>query len=396
MAKIFLSPSQFRAIREMSGGVMEFRRFGDTYVPDTPFAREAGSGYPSVRLGLRFADPVEYSLGAADSETDAPVWNVLLSDSLRALMDKGDTRELFPAIAEASRFSGVRIDSLAMADGDSYYSAPLGRTIAGYGDAHHRTLLWLGSRNFDTIRSARLGLIGAGGLGFPYALSAVRHGFTKFTIADPDIIEESNRNRLFGTLPGDNGKPKAKVLKRELESFWTGIDVRVHNVPFSPEVYESFVECDILIVGADNDYARVSAQLFALLARKPLFDMGSGIFLGGTPGGEPVPDEMGGQVRAYLPDGPCLGCMGLDPARAEDDEARGRGIERGYIIGTEVTPPAVVTLNSIIASVCLSMTVDYLTRAGGLTVKHLCFDQIGYRLRTIAEERKKSCPICSI
>ena len=232
-------------------------------------------------------------------------------------------------------------------------------------------------------------------MGFPFALSAVRHGFTKFTIADPDIIEESNRNRLYGTLPGDTRKPKVDVLKREMESFGAGIDVRTHAAPFSPELYENFAECDILIAGVDNDYARVSAQLFALLARKPLFDMGSGIFLDDNLAAEPSPSEMGGQVRAALPDGPCLGCMGLDPARAEDETTHGRGIERGDIIGTDVTPPAVVTLNSIVASACLSMTVDTLTRPGGLAVRHLCYDQLGYRFRAVAEERGKRCLICS-
>ncbi|NPV02565.1 MAG: ThiF family adenylyltransferase [Brevinematales bacterium] len=396
MAKVFLTPARFRAICGMAGGSMEFRRLGDSYIPDTPYLRESGHNLPAERIELRFADTVEYSLRAAEEDTGRPVWNVLLGDTLLSLFGHGDTRDIFPALAEASRFSGARVDTLAMADGGSYYSAPLERTIAGHGDAHHRTLLWLGARNFDTLRGARLGLIGAGGLGFPFALSAVRHGFAKFTIADPDIIEESNRNRLYGTLPGDTGKPKADVLKRELESFGAGIDVVAHMKAFSAELYESFAECDILIAGVDNDYARVSAQLFALLARKPLFDMGSGIFLDDNLAAEPSPSEMGGQVRAALPDGPCLGCMGLDPASAEDDIARGRGIERGYIIGTDVTPPAVVTLNSIVASACLSMTVDYLTRPGGLAVRHLCYDQLGYRFRAVAEEREKHCPICSI
>ena len=86
--------------------------------------------------------------------------------------------------------------------------------------------------------------------------------------------------------------------------------------------------------------------------------------------------------------------MGLDPRAAGDGTGRERDIERGYLMGTGATPPAVITLNSIVASACLSMIVDCLTRPCGLVSAHLSFDQMNYRFSHIAGVRRPDCPIC--
>ena len=55
----------------------------------------------------------------------------------------------------------------------------------------------IGEENFRKVRSARVGLAGAGGLGSNCALNLVRVGFENLTIVDFDRVEAANLDRQF-------------------------------------------------------------------------------------------------------------------------------------------------------------------------------------------------------
>ncbi len=65
------------------------------------------------------------------------------------------------------------------------------------------------------IREVRVGIAGAGGLGSNCAVNLVRCGFSKFVIADYDIVEDSNLNRQF-FFNDQIGKSKVEMLKANL------------------------------------------------------------------------------------------------------------------------------------------------------------------------------------
>ncbi len=262
-------------------------------------------------------------------------------------------------------------------------------------DMDSRTLLWLGKGNFEKINSATVCCIGAGGVMNPFLVQAVHHGFRKFIIIDEDRLESHNLNRFMGALPGDEGKYKTEILLKYIKGLRPDAEVVVINRMFPEgESLNAMAGSDLVVAGVDSNYTRILVQLYALVFNRAFFDMGSGIFLEDDNKDFPVVDERGGQVRFLSPGGSCLACMGVDPAVVQN---RGRMIleeRRGYIAGTDITPPSVVTLNFAVSSICLNMAVEYLTK-GFLKDNHIHYDEKEKRILKIMETPKAGCPLCA-
>ena len=77
-----------------------------------------------------------------------------------------------------------------------------------------RTALLLGKEKLEKLRNAHVLVIGLGGVGGIAAEMICRGGVGRMTIADGDLIEESNRNRQIAALTSTVGKPKAEFSGR--------------------------------------------------------------------------------------------------------------------------------------------------------------------------------------
>jgi molybdopterin/thiamine biosynthesis adenylyltransferase len=263
-------------------------------------------------------------------------------------------------------------------------------------EIHNRTMLWLGINNFKKIKNCTLGCIGAGGMMNPFIISAMHHGFERFIIIDDDKLEASNLNRFIGAEKKDIGKYKAALLKKVIERYNQDASVEIMNEKFPFSRTESLI-ClsDIIVVGVDNDFTRFNAQMLGLTLNKTIFDMAGGIYLKDSASLSPGIDERGGQVRVSVPGHGCLVCMGLDPSQIVNFKREELDKRRGYIAGTDLTPPSVVTLNQTIASLCLRMVVSYITGCG-LPSLHIKYDEKNLRLYSVTVERAKDCPLCGV
>lgn len=261
-------------------------------------------------------------------------------------------------------------------------------------DTDSRTMLWLGSGNFEKITSTSICCIGAGGVMNPFIVQAVHHGFRKFIIIDSDRLKAHNLNRFIGAAPSDAGRFKTDILKGYILRLRPDAEVSAVNSMFPEDgSVQAMAGSDLIVAGVDNNYTRVLVQLYALALNRAFFDMGSGIFLEDINAEVPVVDERGGQVRFSSPGGPCLACMGVDPSAAKSPGREILERLRGYIAGTDLTPPSVVTLNFAVSSLCLNMAVEYIT-TGKLENNHVHYDESGRRLLNIREKRNTQCSIC--
>ncbi len=261
-------------------------------------------------------------------------------------------------------------------------------------NAQARTLLWLGSNNSAKIHSTRIGCVGAGGLMNPFVIEAMHHGFKDFILIDPDKLEEHNLNRFYGGNREDKGKFKTEILKRILTEFNPSIAVETSNSFFPEENTEKLLStCDIIVSGVDNDYTRVNVQLLATTLNKPLLDMGSAIFLKNNTYLCPEVDERGGQIRLSIPEKGCLACMGLQLNAVRDFKREEMDRIRGYIVGTDLTPPSIITLNSTIASIALKLLVDYIADTG-ISTRHIKYNEKDFKLFKVLTNRKNDCPLC--
>lgn len=102
------------------------------------------------------------------------------------------------------------------------------------------------------LAQVRVGIIGAGGLGSNAALMLVRSGVRALTIADFDVVEQTNLNRQM-YFPDQLGRPKVQALAETLLRLEPGLDVRLVRERVTPENLEPlFGDVDVLIEAVDT------------------------------------------------------------------------------------------------------------------------------------------------
>ena len=262
----------------------------------------------------------------------------------------------------------------------SWESAIFARNIKAFGEEAQARL-----------RSLHLGVCGLGGVGSFFTAYARGLGFRRFTLVDPDRVEASNLNRLFGATPKDVGKPKVAVVARELCRCDPALEVNpVRGRVQEAKAQKALLEADVLVGCVDNDAARMELQILAARFLKPLLDLGAGIILK-----EGKVQEMAGQVTFYFPGGPCLLCQGLDPAKATSEEILALRKAFGYVQGgpSEETPTAVITIHAGLAALAADLLVRYLTGFSSVPT-FLRFDLLNHVFTSFRFQKREDCPIC--
>ena len=107
------------------------------------------------------------------------------------------------------------------------------------------------------LESARIGIAGAGGLGSNCAMHLVRAGVRHLTVADFDVVNESNLNRQF-FFRDQLGQKKVDALKVNLLRIDPEADIRAVDVRLdASSAREVFADCDIVVEAFDVVDAKV-------------------------------------------------------------------------------------------------------------------------------------------
>lgn len=108
----------------------------------------------------------------------------------------------------------------------------------------------------EKIRSLKIGIAGAGGLGSNCAMNLVRSGFENFVIADFDTIDGSNLNRQF-YFSTQTGLLKVDSLKQNLLDINPNLSITTSNERVDTENLEQlFGDCDCIIEAFDDAAAK--------------------------------------------------------------------------------------------------------------------------------------------
>ncbi|MHB0998749.1 MAG: sulfur carrier protein ThiS adenylyltransferase ThiF [Armatimonadota bacterium] len=111
---------------------------------------------------------------------------------------------------------------------------------------------YLSREQLDKIRSVKVGIAGAGGLGSNCAMALVRTGFRHIKIADFDVIDYSNLNRQFYFLD-QVGKTKVEILRDNLELINPAVSIVIDNIKLEAEnAAEFFTDCDVVVEAFDK------------------------------------------------------------------------------------------------------------------------------------------------
>ena len=254
-----------------------------------------------------------------------------------------------------------------------------------------------------TIHNLRIGVIGGGGTGSAVALLLARLGAGHMALVDPDPIEMTNLNRVYGSRRADAeaGIRKVEILAREIDL--AGLETQVLTIPAWvgwDSVRNVLKSCDVIFGCTDDHDGRLLLNRLAYFYGIPLIDVG----LRMRPAQPPVPYNIVARVSTALPGHSCLLCRGLiNPQRAsEENLARSNPAEyelrkaEAYVEGGGDPAPAVVTFTTEAAAMAVNELIQGITNfreRPGMTPGR--FRQFELRRdRSVAPAPRAGCRIC--
>jgi tRNA threonylcarbamoyladenosine dehydratase len=189
-----------------------------------------------------------------------------------------------------------------------------------------RTELLVGPEGMAALASARVAVIGLGGVGSWAAEALARSGVGGFVLVDDDTVGESNINRQIIALRSTLGRPKVEVMRNRILDINPGAEVETHEEHFGPESSERLLDPGLSYVVDAID--AVSAKIELVVRARAL--------------GIPVVSAMGTGAkldpgRLELAD---IGETSVCPlARVMRRELHKRGVDSLRVVYSKETPP---------------------------------------------------------
>jgi hypothetical protein len=287
--------------------------------------------------------------------------NSLLEDGgphASAVMLPGQGRIFARAVTADGNFAPVGLVSVVGDDLEFWHAEGSGYGLPEFVRRHAQAF---GAGTMHQLRRLRIAVIGCSGTGSPLIEQLVRLGVGQLLLVDPDRVEWKNLNRIYLTTAADAnlGRFKVEVLAEAIGR----IGLATQVVPLAkdlatPSVVREVASCDVVIGCMDTAYGRDLLNRLAAFYVLPYVDMGTQIHAlagGGV-------DQITGAIHYLQPGKSSLKSRGVytgDDVRAEllrrDDpiEFR-RRLAEGYIKNVQEDQPAVISVNSQVASMAVN------------------------------------------
>lgn len=233
----------------------------------------------------------------------------------------------------------------------------------------HFPLPGFGEAGQARLKTARVLLVGAGGLGCPAGLYLAGAGVGTLGIADSDKIERSNLHRQVAHGVDRIGQPKVESLIATLRGINPFVTYQAHPRLEESNVTTIIAGYDLVIDGSDNFATRFLLADACHLQRVPLLQ-------GSVYGYE-------GQFSLFVRgEGACFRCLFEQPpsqdALAPCHEAGVLGVVPG-------------TLGLLMATEAVKHLAGLETPAKGALLR---YDALKQRLRILPLAKNRACPLC--
>jgi adenylyltransferase/sulfurtransferase len=237
--------------------------------------------------------------------------------------------------------------------------------------SRHLILPDVGVTGQEKLKSARVLLIGAGGLGSPAALYLAAAGVGTLGLVDFDNVDVTNLQRqiLHGTK--DVGRPKLASARDRIADVNPHVRLETYETALtSKNALDILRGYDIVVDGTDNFATRYLVNDACVLLGKP--NIYGSIF------------RFEGQASVFaLADGPCYRCLfpeppppGLVPSCAE-----------GGVLGV---------LPGLVGTIQATEAIKLIVGAGEpLKGRLLLIDTLAMSFRTVNVRKDPQCPACS-
>ena len=242
------------------------------------------------------------------------------------------------------------------------------------------------------LRGTRVAVVGCGGTGSIVAQQLAHLGVIDFTLIDPDQIEATNLNRVVGASVADVGRPKVDVTAEMIASLGLGANVTAHNGDVrDARTARLLTHADAIFACTDSHASRAIINQVAYQYAIPTFDVGVAI-----QSEDGVVSRITGRTQMLAPGLACLVCgnaLDWTEVRRELQTDAERSLDR-YIIGHNEPQPAVISLNSTVASLAVTMFIAAFTGVPA-HARLQYYDGIVGRVRSAAVRPSPTCVVCS-
>lgn len=237
--------------------------------------------------------------------------------------------------------------------------------------SRHIILKEIGAKGQKKLLSAKVLIIGAGGLGAPAAMYLAAAGVGTIGIADADEVDLSNLQRQIIHATSDIGKAKVQSAKETMEAINPDVTVKTYRTFVTSEnIAELIADYDFIIDGTDNFPAKFLINDACVMAKKPFSHAGIIRFKG--------------QLMTYVPgEGPCYRCVFKNPPPKDAVPT----CKQAGVIGA---------MGGVIGSLQAMEAVKYIIGKGGLLTGYLLtYDALTMEFRKVKLPSDTSkCAVC--
>ena len=270
----------------------------------------------------------------------------------------GDGRMIARLVDECGGFHPLASIAVVGDDLSFWSSATQAATVPEFA---RRVAQTFGAGTYDRLRRLRVGVVGCSGTGSPLIEQLARNCVGELVLVDPDRIEEKNLNRIVNATMDDarHGRLKVDVAARAIHAMDLGTVVQTHpRSLFDADTVRAVAGCDVVFGCMDSIDGRHLLNKLATFYLIPYFDLGVKLEADGHGG----VDQVCGTVHYLQPGGSSLlsrYVYNMDQVRASglyrtDPAAYRKQLVDGYIRGVQEDRPAVVQLNSLLASLAVN------------------------------------------
>ena len=234
-------------------------------------------------------------------------------------------------------------------------------TISKIPSFAERVCQTFGEKTFSILQGLKVGVVGCSGTGSPVIEQLVRNCVGELVLVDPDHIDSGNLNRITNsTLQDAQAKtPKVDMHQKAIASIGLGTKVTaIHDDLFQRDVVKVLSECDVIFGCMDSVDGRHLLNKLTSYYLIPYFDVGVKLIADGNGG----IDQVCGQTHYLQPGKASLLSRGvytqeqLEAATMyrTDPEFYQQRQKEGYIDGVNIDKPAVITINTLAASLAVN------------------------------------------
>ena len=271
-------------------------------------------------------------------------------------------------------------------------AADFNRNLERTQDRFDRQVRVFGPAAQRRLQRFRVAIVGLGGIGSAVAQQLAHLGVSEFLLIDPDIVEASNLNRLLGARATDVGQSKVDIAARCIAEVRPDASVERQQLSVLTELgARRLLESDLIFACTDSHGSRAVINQLAYQYLIPTIDTGVSISVE-----KQVVKHVAGRVQMLAPGLGCLTCAELlnsDAVRRDlmsDYERQ----QDPYFTGPGEPQPAVVSINSTVASLAVTM---FLSAVASIPVeaRFQMYNAIAGTVRAVRRDPVAACVVCS-